>query len=79
MRGGSIERLRIIMGHESVTTTERYSHLSPSHFGERGLSAITVDLSPAIGRVIALPARSTAGATGRAWVQTRKSTRREAP
>jgi len=28
--GGSIERLRIIMGHESVTTTERYSHLSPS-------------------------------------------------
>jgi hypothetical protein len=57
MGGGSIERLRIIMGHESVTTTERYSRLSPSHFGERELSAIVVDLSPATGRVIPLPVR----------------------
>lgn len=64
MGGGSIERLRIIMGHESVTTTERYSHLSPSHFGARELSAVVVDMSPAAGRVIALPVRSTEGAAG---------------
>ena len=65
MGGGSIERLRVIMGHESVTTTERYSHLSPSHYGPRELSAISVDMSPATGRVIALPSGPSAGALGR--------------
>lgn len=40
MGGGSIERLRNIMGHKGVTTTQRYSHLSPSHYGARELSAI---------------------------------------
>lgn len=50
--GGTIERLKMILGHESVTTTERYSHLSPSHFGARELSAIAVDLSAAGAKVL---------------------------
>jgi hypothetical protein len=56
MGGGSIERMRIIMAHESVTTTERYSHLSPSHCGPWRLAA-TVDLSASGGKVIQMPRR----------------------
>jgi len=54
MNGGSIERLRLILGHSSVMVTERYAHLNPDHFGARELSAVTVDLSRPEGKVIAL-------------------------
>jgi hypothetical protein len=35
LRGGSIEMLRTIRGHSSVTTTECYSHLRPDLFGAK--------------------------------------------
>ena len=57
MGGGSIERLRLILGHSSVVVTERYAHLGPAHFGPRDLSAISVDLTPSAGAVVDLAAR----------------------
>lgn len=46
MSGGSIEKLREIMGHSSVTMTERYAHLRPEAFGDRERAAIRVSLAP---------------------------------
>ena len=43
--GGSIEKLRMILGHASVVTTERYAHLAPDAFNERDYSTATVDLT----------------------------------
>lgn len=33
LAGGSLEQLREILGHRSITTTERYAHLRPELFG----------------------------------------------
>jgi integrase len=52
--GGSIERLRVILGHSSVVVTERYAHLSPAHFGARELSAVSVDMSRPTAEVVRL-------------------------
>lgn len=52
--GGSLEVLRDLMGHSSVTTTERYSHLKPDLFAEKNYTAIEVDLSKPAGDVVAL-------------------------
>ena len=52
INGGSIERLRLILGHSSVTTTERYAHLSADHFTAKDLSAVSVDLSKPAGAVL---------------------------
>ena len=60
--GGSIEVLRTIMGHSSVTTTERYSHLKPDLFRESAFDTVKVDLSRPAGVVV--PLASTAGAIG---------------
>jgi integrase len=50
MDGGSLEKLRQILGHSSFVVTERYAHLVPGRFSveERGL----VGVSLAEGRVI---------------------------
>jgi integrase len=53
--GGSIEVLRTIMGHSSVTTTERYSHLKPDLFRESAYDTVKVDLSRPAGDVVPLP------------------------
>jgi len=45
MDGGSIEKLRMILGHASVVTTERYAHLKPDAFNEKDYSMATVDLA----------------------------------
>jgi len=34
INGGSLETLREMMGHSSVTVTERYAHLIPGNYTE---------------------------------------------
>lgn len=45
MDGRPIEKLQEILGHSSVTVTERYAHLSPEMFTEADFAAVAVDLS----------------------------------
>ena len=45
MAGGSIEKLKEILGHYSVVMTERYAHLRPDLFPASDLATIRVDLS----------------------------------
>ena len=45
MDGGSIRKLCEILGHASVTTTERYAHLAPDSFDRRDYETATVDLN----------------------------------
>lgn len=54
--GGSIEKLREVLGHASVTTTERYAHLRTDLFRESDLRAVAVDLSRPGGQVLQLRA-----------------------
>jgi integrase len=67
MAGGSIEKLKEMLGHYSVVMTERYSHLRTDLFTKSDLATIAVDLSPgnpkagAIGHQTAT-ARKTGGA-----------------
>lgn len=51
---GTIEKLRVVLGHSSVAITERYAHLRPDHFTEQDTSRVVVDLSPATGAVVSL-------------------------
>ena len=44
LAGGSIEKLREVMGHHSVVVTERYAHLRPELFGAAERGRIKVDL-----------------------------------
>ena len=53
-----------ILGHSSVRVTERYAHLRPDLYSARVLNALAVDLSPAAGEVVKLPAPPPAGDTG---------------
>lgn len=46
MSGGSIEKLKGLLGHYSVVVTERYAHLRPDLFTARDLATIEIDLSP---------------------------------
>jgi len=55
--GGSIEKLQVILGHASVTTTQRYAHLRPDMLRPEDLPALRVDLSRAGGDVIDLASR----------------------
>jgi Phage integrase family len=63
--GGSIEKLRVIMGHESRKTTERYAHLRTDLFRDADCGAVSVDLSPTKGKIIPMVAsRPDSGAVG---------------
>ena len=49
--------LRTLVGHSSVTTTERYSHLRPDMFVESAFRAMDVDLSQPAGDVVRISER----------------------
>lgn len=61
--GGTIEKLREILGHSTVLVTERYAHLRGDVFGPAELGRIGVDLTARGGKVIPL---STPGNDGHA-------------
>lgn len=54
--GGSIEKLQVILGHASVTTSQRYAHLRADMFRTGDLPALGVDLSREGGAVIDMAA-----------------------
>jgi integrase len=56
--GGSIEKLSKLMGHASVTTTERYAHLRTDLFREQDFDVVAVDLSTSGGEVVPLPRKT---------------------
>jgi integrase len=75
MDGGTLEKLQMILGHASFTTTQRYAHLLPGQFDRKDFSAACVDLSEP--RVLTLDAsregtNSYAGATLDAEEEKRK-------
>lgn len=52
MAGRPLQTLQAILGHESITTTERYAHLRPDSFSEADMAAVSVDLSSPTGKVL---------------------------
>jgi integrase len=44
--GGSIEKLKEILGHYSVVVTERYAHLRPDLFPASDLGTLALSLMP---------------------------------
>ena len=54
LAGGTIEKLREIMGHSTVIVTERYAHLKDDCFTAQDLSRMQVDLSAPAGQLVAL-------------------------
>jgi integrase len=61
MAGGSLRELQAILGHASITETERYAHLAPGYFSEGAHSTISIDLRPG-GAVVPLTAEGTGSA-----------------
>ena len=58
LNGGSLELLRQLMGHSSVTTTERYAHLKPDLYRETIYTTLRVDLTTPAGTVVPISAAS---------------------
>ncbi len=46
INGGSLETLREMMGHSSVTVTERYAHLMPDNYSEADRTRMAFDGTP---------------------------------
>jgi integrase len=66
--GGSIEKLSKILGHASVTTTERYAHLRTDLFRESDFDVVAVDLSTPGAEVVQLHPSTEDGSIGYAVV-----------
>ncbi len=45
LAGGSIEKLKEILGHYSVVMTERYAHLKPDLFSAKDMAVLDLDLT----------------------------------
>jgi integrase len=50
--GGSLEKLREIMGHSSVVVTERYAHLRPDSFTDVDRARLQIDLQAPTGTTV---------------------------
>jgi hypothetical protein len=61
MAGGSIEKLKEILGHYSVVVTERYAHLKPELFTARDLGTLALDLRAGAAEVAPLTADGQGG------------------
>lgn len=56
LNGGSIEKLKEVLGHYSVIVTERYAHLRLDLFTAKDLATIPLGLRSAPAPVVPLPA-----------------------
>jgi integrase len=54
INGGSIEKLKEVLGHYSVVVTERYAHLRVDLFNERDLAGFPLTLGAEAGQVLPL-------------------------
>lgn len=54
MSGASLRAVQKLLGHSSITTTEKYSHLAPDYM-EREADRLSLDLQPGLGQLVALP------------------------
>jgi integrase len=50
--GGTLEKLQEVMGHSSVVTTERYSHLLPGRFTAADRGRIQIEVPTTLGVVV---------------------------
>jgi integrase len=57
MAGGTIEKLKEVLGHYSIVVTERYAHLRTDLFTAKDLATIPLDLTPGDAQVVEIGQR----------------------